>query len=67
MNQEQAYQEMLQGKKVRNIYYSDNEFVFLNKSLELETEDGCKHGTRLDEFWSKYQKGLPTDGWSIVE
>lgn len=65
MNQEWAYEQMINGKKVRHKYYSDGEFVFLNKELELETEEGYKKGTRFDEFWAKYQKELG-DGWEIV-
>lgn len=61
----EAYNAMLIGHKIRNEYYSEGEFAFINKDGLIETEDGCVHGSRLDEFWSVYQKW--EDGWSIVD
>lgn len=40
MTKEEAYQAMLGGKKVRHQYYSDSEFLFINKNSKFETEDG---------------------------
>ena len=65
MNRTEVMEALTSGKKVRHEYYSDNEFVFINKQAELETEDGHTHGTFNDEFWKVYQKW--DEGWSIVE
>jgi len=61
MTKEEAYQLMLTGKKVRHEYYSDGEYVMLDANRHLKTEDGCTHGNRFDEFWTRYQKW--EDGW----
>jgi hypothetical protein len=61
----EAYNAMLMGHKIRNEYYSEEEFAFINKDGLIETEDGCVHGGRSGEFWSVYQKWEA--GWSIVD
>lgn len=63
MTKTEAYEHMEKGYKVRHEYYSDHEYVFLNKNGELQTEEGCRHGTKNDEFWTKYQ--IWEEGWSI--
>jgi hypothetical protein len=62
----QARQALIEGKKVRNIHYSDNEYLFLNKNGDLETEDGYTYGGFLSEFWNDIQSKLP-DEWYVVE
>ena len=55
-----------EGKKLRNIRYTEDEFVFLNLAQgQLQTEDGCLHGGFNDEFWQLYQKNLP-ERWHVV-
>ena len=55
-----------EGKKLRNIRYSEDEYVFLNLALgKLQTEDGCIHGQFYDEFWT-LQKRLP-ERWTIID
>jgi hypothetical protein len=61
----EAYNAMVAGYKIRNEYYSEGEYAFINKDGLIETEDGCVHGSKLGEFWSVYQKW--EDGWSIIE
>ena len=65
MTKDEAYLEMLSGKKVRHEYYSKNEFVFINKQGELETEDMVTHGRKHDDFWYIYQKWQ--EGWGVYE
>lgn len=65
MTKQEAYAAMQQGRKVRHEYYSPEEYVFINKKGNLETEDGCDHGGIYDEFWGIYQKWQT--GWSIYE
>jgi hypothetical protein len=62
----QARQALIEGKKIRNIRYSDNEYLFLNKNGDLETEDGYTHGGFLSEFWNDIQSKLP-DEWYVIE
>jgi len=63
MTKKEAYQAMLNGFKIRHQNYSSEEYTFMNEDNKLETEDGCVHGKRFDEFWSIYQKW--ETGWSI--
>lgn len=62
----EARQALLEGKKVKNIRYSDDEFLFLNSNGDLETEDGYTHGGFLSEFWNDIQAKLPNK-WYVVE
>jgi hypothetical protein len=63
MTKLEAYQMMLAGCYVRHHNYEPEEYVFINKDGELETEDGYSHGGRFDEFWAVYQKW--EDGWEL--
>lgn len=58
-------QALKAGKKVRNIRYSPEEYLFLNENGQMETEDGHTHGNFNSEFW-QIQKGLP-ERWHVVE
>lgn len=60
----QALGAMKDGYKVRHEYYSPEEYTFINKYGEFETEDGCVHGGIFDEFWAIYQKW--ETGWWII-
>jgi len=64
LTKEEAYKAMIAGHKVKHEGYSDEEYVFINKDDKFETEDGCIHGKRFDEFWSTIQKW--EDGWSVI-
>lgn len=66
MNQTEAYQYMVSGKKVRHQHYSDHEYVFINDDGIIETEEGFTHGTVTDIFWANYQRNLG-DGWMLYE
>ena len=63
MTRDEAKQALIEGKHVTHDYYTPEEYLFLNEKGRLETEDGCIHGTFLDEFWTKYQ--IWETGWSI--
>jgi hypothetical protein len=65
MTKQEAYAAMQQGHKVRHEYYSPEEYVFINKKGNFQTEDGYDQGGIYDEFWFKYQKW--ETGWSIYE
>lgn len=62
----EAESALLEGKRVKNVYYSDEEYVFLNEDDYLQTEDGYIHGSFSDEFWSIIQEKLP-NRWYVVE
>ncbi len=64
MTKQEAEKALLDGKKVRHDYYSNNEYVRLNAMGLLETEEGYTHGTFHGKFWTVYQKW--ETGWSMV-
>ncbi len=64
MSKEKAYNAMLAGKKVRHEYYSDHEYIFINKEGNIQSEEGVNHGGPDDEFWRVRQEW--NWGWSIV-
>ena len=52
-------------KKIRNIRYTDNEYIFLNLAQgQISTEEGYLCGGFNDMFWQR-QKQLP-EKWYIV-
>ena len=63
MTKQEAYEAMLAGKKVSHNYYSNDEYLMINKDGDFQTEDGFTHGGIFDEFWTKYQKW--EDGWEL--
>jgi len=63
MTKSEALKAMQDGNKIRHLNYMDDEFVFLNESGKLETEDGVIHGTTDDDFWKKRQNW--EDGWDV--
>jgi hypothetical protein len=63
MNKQEAYEAMLQGYKVRNEYYTPEEYAFINREGLIQLEDGVVAGTKDDEFWAKYQ--VWDEGWEI--
>jgi len=65
MNQAEAYNEMVKGNRVRNEYYSPEEYAFINSDGKIETEDGCVMGSKFDEFWHCYQSNLGGE-WSVI-
>jgi hypothetical protein len=60
MTQQEAYEAMLTGKKVRNVYYTSDEYAYI-KDGQIYTEDGYPKGGRFGEFWFKYQAKLPNE------
>ena len=62
MNKSEAYQEMKKGNAVKGEYYTDEEYAFINAEGKIETEEGCVHGGRFDEFWDRIQV---EEGWSL--
>lgn len=61
----EAQLALREGKTLRNIRYSENEYVFMNLAQnQLETEDGHLHGLFHDEFW-QLQLRLP-QRWYII-
>lgn len=65
MNKRQAYEAMRDGYKVRNEYYSPEEFAFINSKGLIEFEDGVSFSV-TDEAWTKYQDPEETFEWEIV-
>lgn len=65
MNKAQAYEAMRDGYKVRNEYYSPEEFAFINTKGLIELEDGVSFPV-TDEAWTKYQDPEETFEWEIV-
>jgi len=65
MTKQEAYALMEQGKKVRHQYYSDGEWVTLDKNRQIQTEEGYTHGNRFGEFWATIQHW--EDGWEEVK
>lgn len=63
MTKTEAYQAMLDGYKIRNEYYSPEEFAFINKDGLIELEDSVIAGTKHDEFWAINQAW--DEGWEI--
>ncbi|MEJ8803131.1 hypothetical protein [Pontibacter sp. H249] len=63
LTRQEAKDALLQGKKVRHKYYTPEEWLKLENGT-LKTEDGCSHGSFLDEFWTKYQ--IFPDGWEVI-
>ena len=61
----EAKQALIDGKRLRNIRYSENEWLEYKKG-QLTTEDTYTHGGFLDEFWKVYQMNLP-ERWHIVD
>lgn len=66
MNKEQAYQAMLSGFRVRNEYYGQEEYLFINDEGKIEAEDGCVFGTKYDKAWAIYQDPENSYEWEIV-
>lgn len=63
MTRQEAKEALLKGKTIRHKYYTSDEHLRL-KDGELTTEDGCRHGGFMDEFWTKYQ--IFPDGWETI-
>ena len=65
MTKKEALDSMFNGKKVRHMYYSDKEYLFINNNRVFETENGYTHGTINDDFWMNIQKW--ETGWEIYK
>jgi len=67
MSKGQAEAAMIAGKKVAHELYDEdsNEHIFLNEDKIIEGNDGVKHGSFEDKFWSQQQKW--SWGWRIVD
>lgn len=63
MKRSEAYEQMLNGKRVAHQYYDPKEYLFINNDGEFETEDGFTHGGVHNEFWYNIQNWQ--DGWFI--
>ena len=61
---EEAKNALLNGLAIRNIRYSENEYLQI-KEGELTTGDGYTHGWFNDEFWL-IQLNLP-ERWHVVD
>lgn len=62
MNKEEAYQEMLSGQMITNLYFTPNEYLQYNsKKDRIETEEGYY----MDNYWDKDY--LPDVKWEIYE
>ena len=62
----EAQLALMEGKKIRNIRYTDNEYIFLNLAQgQISTEKGYLCGGFNDMFWQR-QKQLP-ERWHIVD
>jgi hypothetical protein len=65
MNHKEAKNALFQGKKLRNVRYPEDEFIFLNSDSNIVTEEGYNMHTFNDEFW-QFQLKLP-ERWYIIE
>lgn len=65
MTKEEAKQAMLEGKKVRHRYFSDNEYMSMNANKDFVFEDGVICTGTL--FWSDRQGPEWDIDWEIVE
>ena len=64
MTKTEALQAMKDGKRVSHYYYTQDEFLSMDKNGHIYTEEGYDMGTEKSEFWVFIQKW--EDGWSIV-
>lgn len=49
MSKEDAIQELISGRKLTHAYFSPNEWMKRNNSIEYEFEDGVK--VEPNDFW----------------
>jgi len=65
MTREDAVQEMIDGKKVTHVYFTDDEYIYM-KGQDIWSEDGYNFGTVNDEFWrTKSENPCFDDQWWI--
>lgn len=65
LNKREATEALVAGHRLRHEYYSDSEWVELQNSGQLVTEDGYPKGTCNGEWWKDIQKW--DWGWEIVK
>jgi formylmethanofuran:tetrahydromethanopterin formyltransferase len=61
MTKQQAIDSLRQGRKVSHIFFMAGEFVFINKSGEVQSEDGVIH----PEFWKLRNSPEWEQGWLL--
>lgn len=62
MTKQEAYRQMVLGKKIRHANYGPEEYIWFD-GCQIRDEAGYHMGTRLDEFWTVYQNW--EEGWEI--
>lgn len=64
MTRQEAIAAMREGKKVRHLYFSEEEWITMENG-EIVTEEG--YSANADEFWYYRRHENFNDNWSIVE
>ena len=65
MTREHALQAMIDGEKVTNPYFTDDEYIYMMNN-HIWSEDGYNFGTVNDEFWqAKVNNQSFDDNWWI--
>ena len=68
MTREEAINEMSNGKKVRHKYFSDNEYIQMDKhSGNIFSEDGVCWGHLYDEPMEIRKGGFWENDWEIFK
>jgi len=64
MTKLEALEAMRAGKKVTHAYFTDTEYIYMNKDREITSEDGVIHGA---QFWDLRSGESWQHGWEIFE
>ena len=61
LTKDEAYEMMVAGHKISHEYYTDEEYLTIDKNGVIYDEKGIKMGTKNDSFWRKNQHW--PNGW----
>ena len=65
MDKAEAIQQMKLGKKLTHRYFSDDEWVTIDKHGQILLEDGVTCSQY--EFWNHRKQDWWNDGWSLFD
>jgi len=65
MTKEEINKALLEGKRVKHMWFSPDEWMEYNEFREIVFEDGCK--CSRFEFWQHRDDESWLTGWSIIE
>ena len=60
----EAEKQMILGNKVKHLYYTDEEYIFIRDD-HIFSEEGYDFGTVDGEFWNVDQRTSIDYGWSL--